>query len=53
MLPLDQLASFVEALDLRLGLWPLWFCPLRNFSPQTGCARPARLDLNGQRPAGG
>ncbi len=30
MLPVGQVPAFVEALDRTMGLWPLWFCPLRN-----------------------
>ncbi len=30
MLPVDKVPAFVETLDRTMGLWPLWFCPLRN-----------------------
>jgi hypothetical protein len=30
MIPVDNVESFVDSLDVNLGVWPLWFCPLKN-----------------------
>jgi len=30
MIPTGNVEAFVETLDDSLGVWPLWFCPLRN-----------------------
>jgi len=31
MIPYPNIAEFVRRLNNHLGVWPLWFCPLKNF----------------------
>ena len=40
MLPVDKVPAFVETLDRTMGLWPLWFCPLRNVPTPPRCPPP-------------
>ena len=31
MMPVGNVGEFVNRLNNKLGVWPLWFCPLKNY----------------------
>jgi hypothetical protein len=40
MMPAGSVKPFVDELDRKLGVWPLWFCPLRYVCIPSVCVTP-------------